>query len=172
MLVPLYSRFKDDILIAAKAVENGTKLENGKLVLDAFKKKEDENKNPYEVTMGLMQEIGESLDPSIKLTIDVPTNYTDGKMPVLDITVNVNESENSRIDFEFYEKPTKNPKLLLSNSALNESSKRTILTQECLRRIRNTKKELGIRSSSQLAQLSRQIFRFLDIQRFYTNFLQ
>ena len=71
MLVPLYSRFKDDILIAAKAVENGTKLENGKLVLDAFKKKEDENKNPYEVTMGLMHEIGESLDPSIKLTIVV-----------------------------------------------------------------------------------------------------
>ena len=34
-------------------------------------------------------------------------------------------------------------KILLAESAINAGSKRTILTQECLRRIRNTKIELG-----------------------------
>ena len=79
----------------------------------------------------------------IKFTIDTPCNYSDGKMPALDIKVNVNEEQHNRIDYEFFEKPTKNPKLILSDSALSTSAKRTILTQECLRRMRNTKVELG-----------------------------
>ena len=49
----------------------------------------------------------------------------------------------NRIDFEFFEKPSKNPKIILAESAINAKSKRTILTQECLRRLRNTKLELG-----------------------------
>ena len=43
----------------------------------------------------------------------------------------------------FFEKPTINPKILMADSAINAKSKRTILTQECLRHIRNTKIELG-----------------------------
>ena len=35
------------------------------------------------------------------------------------------------------------PKILLLESAINSNTKRTILTQECLRRLRNTKIELG-----------------------------
>ena len=64
-------------------------------------------------------------------------------MPVLDIKVKVNCDEMNRIDFEFYEKPTWNPIVILASSALSYSKKRTILTQECLRRLRNTKVELG-----------------------------
>ena len=52
-------------------------------------------------------------------------------------------TENNRIDFEFFKKPTKNPRVILASSALSWSQKRTILTQECLRRLRNTKLELG-----------------------------
>ena len=64
-------------------------------------------------------------------------------LKILDVKVQINEEEANRIDFEFYEKPTKHPKVILADSALNASSKRTILTQECLRRLRNTKLELG-----------------------------
>ena len=79
----------------------------------------------------------------IKLTVETPCNFEDGKMPVLDLKVNVNEDEMNRIDFEFFSKPTKNPRVILADSALSFSKKRTILTQECLRRLRNTKIELG-----------------------------
>ena len=48
-----------------------------------------------------------------------------------------------KIDFEFFEKPTKNPMVILASSALSFKKKRTILTQEGLRRLRNTKMELG-----------------------------
>ena len=79
----------------------------------------------------------------IKLTVDTTCNYVDGKLPVLDVTVKVNEKEHKRIDLEFFEKLTKNPRIILANSALSFHKKITILTQECLRRLRNTKIELG-----------------------------
>ena len=47
------------------------------------------------------------------------------------------------IDFEFYQKPTKHPRVILASSALSFNKKRTILTQEGLRRLLNTKIELG-----------------------------
>ena len=90
-----------------------------------------------------VQDIANSINPMIKLTVDTPCNYEGGKLPVLDIKVDVNEAEGNRIDFEFFKKPTKNPNVILANSALSHTQKRTILTQECLRRLRNTKVELG-----------------------------
>ena len=78
------------------------------------------------------------------MTVETHCNFSDVKLPVLDVKVDINVKENCRIDFEFFEKQTKNPKVILANSALSFSKKRTILTQEGLRRLRNTKIELGV----------------------------
>ena len=139
----VYSRLKDDILIAIEALEKGTKYINGKLINDAEKKIEDEQKSDAKITMEVLKDVAEAVDKMLKFTIDTPCNHSNGKMPALDIQVRINRVENCRIDYEFFEKPTKNPKVILSDSALSTSSKRTILTQECLRRMRNTKVELG-----------------------------
>jgi hypothetical protein len=93
--------------------------------------------------MEIVQNIANSINPMIKLTIETPCNFQNKKLPVLDVEVRINELESDRIDFEFFEKPTKNPRVILADSALSFSKKRTILTQECLRRLRNTKMELG-----------------------------
>ena len=71
---------------------------------------------------------------------DVPSNYVDGYLPILDLEVNINKDEQNRIDFPFYEKTTKNGAVLLPDAACSAQQKRTILTQERLRRLRNTKK--------------------------------
>ena len=139
----LYSRFKDDIALALKRIMKGSKLVDGKLIIDDQKQKEDENKTDEIVTMEIIQEIANGIDPMIKVTIDTPCNYEDRQLPILDVKVRVNQEVENRIDFEFFEKPTKNPKVILADSALSSSSKRTILTQECLRRLRNTKLEIG-----------------------------
>ena len=107
------------------------------------KKIEDENKDIEEVTMAILNKIADSIDPMTKVTVDVPNNHKNKKLPVLDIQINVNKEENNRLDFEYYEKPTKNKKVLLFDSAIPAKEKRTILTQECMRRLRNTKIELG-----------------------------
>ena len=93
--------------------------------------------------MEIIQSIANSINQMIKLTVETPCNFKDQKITVLDVKVKVNEEENNRIDFEFFEKTTKNPRVILADSALSFSQKRTILTQECLRRLRNTKIELG-----------------------------
>ena len=143
MIPEIYTRFKDDIELAMESLEKGSKLVEDKIVVDETKKLSDENKSNSKVTMEVVQEIANSINPMIKLTIETPCNFPDGKLPVLDVTVNVNSNEQNRIDFEFFEKPTKNPRVILADSALSISKKRTILTQECLRRLRNTKIELG-----------------------------
>ena len=93
--------------------------------------------------MEILQQIANQINPMIKFTVDLPSDHEDGKLAVLDLKFRVNKVMKNRIDYEFYSKPTKNPKILLADSAINSTSKRTILTQECLRRIRNTKVELG-----------------------------
>ena len=143
IILHVYSRFKDDIFISANSLEKGTKLVEGKLIVDMEKKAEDVGKCDEALTMDIVRQVADEIDPMLKFTIDVPSYHAEGKMPVLDLKVNVNGEKSNRIDFEHYEKPTKNPKILMMSSALNSSTKRTILTQECLRRLRNTKFELG-----------------------------
>ena len=144
----IYTRFKDDIQIVTESLEKGSMLMEDKIIVDDKKKEEDENKSDAKVTMGVVQKIANTIDPMIQLTVETPCNFADGKMPVLDVTVNVNCMEQNRIDFEFFEKPTKNPRVILADSAMSFSQKRTIPTQECLRRLRNTKIELGQRSKN------------------------
>ena len=40
-----------------------------------------------------------NINPRIQLTVETPCNFNDGKLPVLDVVVNVNEKEQNRIDF-------------------------------------------------------------------------
>ena len=77
----------------------------------------------------------------VQFTYDVPELNPDGKLPVLDLKVFM--SPENEVLYEFYEKPTKNSRVILASSALSWSQKRTILTQEALRRIRNTSPSLG-----------------------------
>ena len=144
MIPDVYTRFKDDIEIAIESLDKGSKLtEDGRIIVDERKKEKDEERSDSKVTMDVVQQIANSVNPMIKLTVETPCNFKDGKLPVLDIKVNINQNEMNRIDFEHYEKPTKNPRVILANSALSFKKKRTILTQEGLRRLRNTKRELG-----------------------------
>ena len=115
----------------------------GRLIVDMEKKKEDEEKTDDNITMDVIRLVAESINPLIKFTTDIPSDHDDKKVAVLDLNIKLNKEMRNRIDFEFFEKPTRNPKLILAESAINNNSKRTILTQECLRRLRNTKIELG-----------------------------
>ena len=103
----------------------------------------DIDKHGDEITMEIIVEIAESVDDIVKFTADMPSKHKSNKIAILDVEVNINKKEQNRIDYEFYEKPSKNKRVILEDAALPAPQKRTILTQECLRRLRNTKIELG-----------------------------
>ena len=107
-LIPeVYTRFKDDIEIVIEGLEKGCKLEGDIISMDEDKKQEDENKSDNKITMEIVQNIANSINPMIKLTVETPCNFKDKKLPV-----EVNKQENNRLEFEFFEKPTKNPRVI------------------------------------------------------------
>ena len=71
--ISTYSRFKDDIFVSAASLENGTKFVDGKLIIDEEKNVEDEGKADDDITMEIIRQVSEDVDPMIKLTIDVPS---------------------------------------------------------------------------------------------------
>ena len=129
--------------IMTKSLEKGSKYENGIIIIDMEKKQMDADKSDDEVTINVIKDIADSIDDMIKFTVDYPSNHESRNMPILDLQVRVNVEKDNRLDFQFYEKPTRNNRVILSNAAISSKQKRTILTQECLRRLRNTKIELG-----------------------------
>ena len=153
-IVPaLYERFKDDITIVTKSLEAGTKWQAGVLTVDHEKVIKDAEKTEEETTMELIRDIADSMDDMIKFTVDWPGNHKSGKIPILDIQASINKDKQNKIEFEFYEKPTKNQRVIMSDSAIPSQQKRTILTQECLRRLRNT--QVGLDKKVQVKHLNK-----------------
>ena len=135
MVPEIYTTFKDDITIALDSLEKGSQLHEDKVITDEAKRETDQQISDTKVTMEIVLKVANRINPMIQLTVDTPCNHEDGKLPVLDVKINVNENENNRIDYEFFEKPTKNPFVILSSSALSNAQKRTFFTQEGLRRL-------------------------------------
>ena len=85
---------------------------------------------------------------SIQLTADVPSNYSDGRVPILDLKclvaeVETEEGKHSMILHEHYVKAVSSKTVIHRNSAMSLSSKRTILTQQCLRIMLNCNTHIG-----------------------------
>ena len=82
----------------------------------------------------------------IRFSFDLPEKHQDMKLPVLDLKVWLSETD--ELMYEFYEKPTKNVKTILVSSATSWHQKRTILTQEAIRRLKNTSESLGVEAQN------------------------
>ena len=83
-----------------------------------------------------MGEITNTIDPNIKVTIDSPSCNSNGKVPILDIEVWV---ENNRINHSFYRKPIASQFLIMKRSAMSANTKRNTLFQEGLKRVTYTR---------------------------------
>ena len=65
----VYARLKDDINIIVESVENvenGSKVVDGKIIIDFEKKKEDENKSDAKITIDLIKEVANKINPMIQ----------------------------------------------------------------------------------------------------------
>ena len=89
-----------------------------------------------------LQKIGNQIHPSIQVTVDYPTNYTNGRMPVLDTEhwleeVERNGAKRVQVMHSHYSKPMANTYVIHKDSAISERSKRNILTADLVRVMRN-----------------------------------
>ena len=131
-------------------IDRKQKFNQGQLILKNEEEMSQENKlDNDEVTMKVINDVADSIEDMVKTEVDFPTNVKNkhGKMPILDIHVWIRriESENivkKQIFYEFYEKLMASKFVLMQASAAPLSQKRTVLTQEGIRRLKNCKVEL------------------------------
>ena len=139
----MHQRYVDDTNVAAKQTEVGARYEGEKIVITQMSVAEDEGIPADERTMRLLQQVASSIHPSIRLTIDFPSAHEDGKVPMLDVKMWIGEVNGERkILHEHYEKEMASKMVVHARSSIAEKTKRTILTQEVLRILLNSSKEL------------------------------
>ena len=62
----VYARLKDDINIIVESVENGSKVVDGKIIIDFEKKEQDKNKSDAKITIDLIKEVANKINPMIQ----------------------------------------------------------------------------------------------------------
>ena len=83
-----------------------------------------------------------SLSPNyIQFTVDCPSNHPSGWMPLLATQVRV--AADNTIDYKFFEKEISSKYVMMRNSAMSARVKMNCLTQEVIRRLRNTRESLN-----------------------------
>ena len=123
IMVHMYKRYKDDMNLL---LEN--RKENGK------EPKEKENN-----TMKECIAVANSLHPSIQVTGDIPTNYADGRLPILDLRVCINEVHLGvyKIVTTHYIKDVSTRAVINSKSSHPIQMKKNVMINEIMRILRN-----------------------------------
>ena len=130
--------YVDDGKFITEALPPGSKVEEGKVVIDPEDEEVDARPND-ERTAEIFKTLGNTISDDIEVTVDFPSNNLSGWMPILDCEVKV---EDNKILYKFYKKPMASPLVMMKDSALPENIKRSSLIQEVVRRLRNTKRSL------------------------------
>ena len=131
MAVLMYKRMVDDINLVVR------------------KSGDDEDEHTDKKVMELVQKLANDIHPSLQVTIDYPSKNPKGKMPILDLCVWMSAEYDQvtheicfNVLHEYYCKDVASKAVINSRSAIPEKTKRTILTQEVLRILRNCNRML------------------------------
>ena len=105
---------------------------------ERFNQDQEQGLSDTERTLELIREVGDNLVPGLKLTKDLPEYHENGKCPVLDIQVWLEEKEGfMKIRHSFFQKPTTSPLVFHSGGAHSWRSKLITLAEELRRRLLN-----------------------------------
>ena len=80
-------RFVDDITLIPTVTEIGLKFDGTILAFSEEQKVIDSSIPSDKRTMNLIKTIADSIDENITVSYDIPSNYTDNKVPILDLMV-------------------------------------------------------------------------------------
>ena len=150
MLNPLLKIYVDDVNGLFKSIAPGIEFKDGRLRYNEEKEKEDRKLPKDKVTMEVVKTVANSIDDMIQMTVDFPSKYEDDKVPMLDVKVWLNEKDENKIYYTFYEKPTKSPFVVSKSSAMPIAKKIECLGQEVFRRLHNMKRELDVEEKNKV----------------------
>ena len=130
----LHERYVDDTNLAGEQTEPGARYENDVITVTEEARSEDEGLPADERTMKVLQSIANSVHHSIRMTVDYPSRNAEGKVPMLDVKMWIQEANGRKVIlYEHYEKGMATKAVIHATSAVPKKMKRTVLTQEMLR---------------------------------------
>ena len=137
----VYERYVDDSNQVAEVPPLGARYDRQRerIVIEE-NHEEEEQKEDDERLAEILKEIANSIMPCIQMEADWPSKNQDGKLPILDLKVWTNKE--GSILYTHYEKPMANKNILHNKSAHTGTCKRSVHTQEVLRRLMNCSREL------------------------------
>ena len=154
----LNKMYVDDINLLMEAIKPGSRWNGESLEWrqeweeEDLESKEQDDKR----TMREIRHMSNSILPFIKLKEEVASDCKEGKLPMLDFAVWREDDEKDDgekevvIKHEFYEKPVASKLVMMSRSALPQRMKITTLTQEIIRRQKNTARNVGKKRRSEI----------------------
>ena len=170
--VHLLKKYVDDVLAALNNMKCGTRWDHTLRIFkwDQEEAIKDKDKDPQEITMSAFAAMASSQLECLNFTWDSPSNNANNKMPVLDtmvwvdtelrmwdiptailgnnINIPVKTGDLKRIImYEFYKKPMSNKVPLHCRSAVPSKQQITTVSNEFLRRLKNTSRELPKKSN-------------------------
>ena len=92
-------------------------------------------------TARILNEIANTLDDELQFTFDVPSENADGKLPVLDLAMWI---ENDQVTNVFYKKKVSSIFTVLKRSAVSNRTKLNTLFEEVMRRLYNISPNLPL----------------------------
>ena len=117
IIVDLYRRYVDDTVQVVPPINPGWDYcLKSKIMIYDHEKAIADTDQPAVRMAKVLQKIANSLETDIQMTYDVPENHLDGKMPVLDLKIWVN---NNKIFYTFYKKDVSSKYTVLKRSALS-----------------------------------------------------
>ena len=120
----LHERYVDDTNLAGKQTEIGARYDGEGIVITRESMNEDEGMPNDERTMRLLQSVANSIHQSIRMTIDYPSRYTEGKVPMLNVKMWMKDVNGRRlILYEHYEKPMATMMVIHAESAIPRNVK-------------------------------------------------
>ena len=123
----LYLRYVDDEYIICEIVPEN---------------EENHGQKPDERTMKKLQEIGNEVHPSIQVTVDIPSNNQNRRMPALDTEhwmeeAIINGVKKQQVMHSHYSKPMANAFVTHKDSAMAAKTKENVLVADLTRVMRN-----------------------------------
>ena len=134
--------YVDDTGVAVEELEPGCRFmkEEGKVRV-VEEEVEGDRRVPGDLrTAKVLAEVANSIFDYIQFTVDCPSNHASGWMPLLATQVRV--TDDNTIDYKFFEKEIASKYVMMRNSAMSARVKMNCLTQEVIRRLRNTRESL------------------------------
>ena len=160
----LYKRYVDDILMILRCINRGWKYDKLQKKMIFLEDPSDQLIEDDAYTFGVLLDIANDLDSDIQMTCEVPSMHTDGRLPVLDLGLEIIDN---KIKYFFYRKSVASPYSIMYESAVATRTKRDSLLQEGLRRLHHTCEDA---SEEDIRQVMGQYMNMLRISGYDTKY--